>query len=70
MQRILCIFSVLVLVWQAAMAPTQRTGANTPSYEDMLQAVKAGTFEVQGAPKTELDPKTELEELLARSKLL
>ena len=52
------------------MAPTQGTGANTPSYEDMLEAVKSGTFEVQGAPKTELDPKTELEELLARSKLL
>ena len=68
MQRILCILSVLV--WQAAMAPQQVTGANTPSYEDMLEAVRSGTFEVQGAPKTELDPKTELEELLARIKLL
>ena len=51
------------------MSPKQITGANTPSYEEMLEAVRSGTFDVDGGDHLPA-PKTELEELLARSKLL
>ena len=67
MHRLVCILSLLV--WQAAMSPKQITGANTPSYEEMLEAVRSGTFDVDGGDHLPA-PKTELEELLARSKLL
>ena len=51
------------------MSPKQITGANTPSYEEMLEAVRSGTFDVDGGGHLPA-PKTQLEELLAGSKLL
>ena len=47
----------------------QDSGANqaTPSYEDLLEAVKSGKFEVVSKPQLP-DPKSELEDILFKSK--
>ena len=54
-----CIFALL-FSWHIALNAKQVAGANmaTPSYEQMLESAKSGTFVVsdhQPAPKTQLE---------------
>ena len=62
MQRILVL---LALGWLAGLAK-QDSGANTPSYDDLLEAVRSGKFEVASKPQLP-DPKSELEDILSKS---
>ena len=52
-----------------ALRASADSGANqaTPSYEDLLEAVKSGKFEVVSKPQLP-DPKSELEDILFKSK--
>ena len=63
MHRVLALLALLA--WPAR----QDSGANqaTPSYEDLLEAVKSGKFEVASKPQLP-DPKSELEDILFKSK--
>ena len=62
------VLALLALGWLAGLA-RQDSGANqaTPSYEDLLEAVKSGKFEVASKPQLP-DPKSELEDILFKSK--
>ena len=60
---------VIALLALLALRTSADSGANqaTPSYEDLLAAVKSGTFEVVSKPQLP-DPKSELEDILFKSK--
>ena len=62
-----------VIAWLVLLAlrVSSDSGANqaTPSYEQLLAAVKSGTFEVVKKPQLP-DPKSELEDILFKSKIL
>ena len=62
---------VIALLALLALRVSSDSGANqaTPSYEQLLAAVKSGTFEVVKKPQLP-DPKSELESILFKSKLL
>ena len=67
MHIFVCIFAVL-FCWQPAYPPLEAAGANraTPTYEEMLESARSGTFEI---PELQPVPKSQLEEVLKGSKL-
>ena len=66
-----CKVTAWLVILILALHVSSDTGTNpaTQSYEQLLAAVKSGTFEVVKKPQTP-DAKSELESILAKSKLL